>query len=591
MEEIEEKRKKKKWKEILQEETYEEDEEEIKKKERKESKNILNKVLMLEEQKPYYKKIILPSISLNVVGIREKIDIPKIVKKTPKRKISITSIRLEKIEEGKILSVPILKRKREKRYLLIPNVKFENIPLSQLLQPLLIKIREEESKESEKRIQGEGGGEEGGRGGIGIEENLLDLFFERKKYGQDIGEVREPYVIFVFSKGEDIKEVVKSIFQRYIEETEEVFEGFKEVSIVGKKELQEKSESVSGRESDRMSKAEERRLREVEENLDVERKVFIINIKKVEDIIKSIDQISLIDRINELKGKRLGFLVFYIEEGEDKIEEKLEKTSYLPNLQIWKVKIVNEEILGRLIGFETKTLKEFIKGEKKILDLDVGNIFFKELERKESFDNLFEVGRKLQMKARKYIRNLVSEIVKRNKRLESNQYEQESDLHYDLKCLTVYYLTENRLNIKVRGIRDIEENYKEITDKIKVEESLPQNQNIIPDVRIDEEVWEIETLFAEGVRAGNPLKKIDETIEKYSNGLIKKINIVLDNLTFYLHFKEIGRKERLWKKVLGKKNIKLEFWIPDWENFALVPISKEIEEIKKILSALKVKEP
>ena len=615
----------------MEELLYEKREEDVEeKRKKKKRKNVLHKEEKSVEVGLYPEKIALSFSSQNNIEVVQKASIPESVKeevkrkfflpplldvkveniipspplplislkigkkeKETKRKFFLPSIPSCEVKREEILPIPLFKfskkgspEKRKFSFPPISNGRFENISPSPPLKLIVLKIKREESKnsESEKKVQAEivvGSGE----GGIGIEENLLDILFERRKYGEDIGEVREPYIIFIFSKNEKVKEIVKSILQRYIEEMEESFEGFKEITI-GEKGGNEKKE--------------ERRIIEIEEDLDVERKVFIVNLKKLESIDR-IDETSLTDRINELKGKRLGFLIFYIEiekekvdleklieEFWDKIKEKIKNISYSPNIQIWKIEKSAkseriERIIGRILGFETKTLKRY---------LEVWN-----------FDKLFEIGKKFQKIKRKEVRDQVSEIVRRSE-------ESESDLHYDLKCLTVYYLIKNRL--KDVEIRDIEEKPEKIAERIKVEENLEGNKNIVPDIWIKEgtwgiETWEIETLFAEGVRAGKPLKKIDETIEKYykmemmesspekkdsnSKGKVSKINIILDNLTFYLHLKEIKRKEKFWKKRLGEKKIELEFWIPDWENFALVPISKEIEEIKKILSALKGKEP
>ena len=554
----------------------EEEEEGITKKKKRRKTSEVKK----EEKKKYEislitKKIVLPSVNFNEMDIVKELSLPKFVKKLRVKRLKLIAqeIIFELMKTTEILDIPILKKRKRKRVVLLQDIKFEEIELQNPLTLVNLKIDERARSEANLFKSVEGYGED--KELEGIKESLFDIFFERIRGGQDIGENREPYLIFIFDKNRRMKEIIKSVLQRYIEEMEENFEGFKEITI-GKEKPDEESEK--------------RRKREIEEYLDVERKVVIVNLESLDKLKKKeLNIISLIDRINELKGKRLGFLVFYIDEKDEKwdetsftekekeIYEFLSHLSYLLNFQIWfSLPEIDNRIVSRLLGLSSTYLERIIDSydAKYILD---------SLKRKkDSPSDFFEIGRNIQKRRRMKLKNnsLLCKIVKRNK-------ENESDLHYDLKCLTVFYLIGNRVN--VRETSNVKEKYKEITNKIKVEESLPQNQNIIPDIQIDEEVWEIETLFAEGVKAGNPLKKIDETIEKYLNTSIKKINIVLDNLTFYLHLKKIKRKEKFWKEILGKD--KIEFWIPDWENFALVPISKEIEEIKKILSALKGKEP
>ncbi|KAA0009294.1 MAG: hypothetical protein FE041_06295 [Thermoplasmata archaeon] len=114
----------------------------------------------------------------------------------------------------------------------------------------------------------------------------------------------------------------------------------------------------------------------------------------------------------------------------------------------------------------------------------------------------------------------------------------------------------------------IYENLDKIEKEIRTEKEIDK-EKIIIDVVYGRDAWEIETLFSQGLKGGITTKKIDETIEKYyekdEKGVIKgaklginTINIVLDNLTLYLHFPEIRRKIIIWQKKTGKTRKKIE---------------------------------
>ena len=72
-------------------------------------------------------------------------------------------------------------------------------------------------------------------------------------------------------------------------------------------------------------------------------------------------------------------------------------------------------------------------------------------------------------------------------------------------------------------------------------------------------IYEVETLYGEGEDAD---KKIDYTIDKYDETGIKKVNIVMDNLGFLMHLKELKSKKGLFKD----KPFDIEFYTLDLIN-------------------------
>jgi len=155
--------------------------------------------------------------------------------------------------------------------------------------------------------------------------------------------------------------------------------------------------------------------------------------------------------------------------------------------------------------------------------------------------------------------------------LATNQHEGgESDLHLQIKWFIVKFLSEK---YKLNSLSEMEEN-------IKTEEQLPEantkGERPKPDVWDVKEnaVYEVETLFSEDREGRTPQKKIYESIKKYEGTSVKEINIVLDNLTFLLHIRDIfGIKKNIkdWENKTGKT---VNFLTLDVENCKLVSIGK-----------------
>jgi len=153
----------------------------------------------------------------------------------------------------------------------------------------------------------------------------------------------------------------------------------------------------------------------------------------------------------------------------------------------------------------------------------------------------------------------------------TNQHEgEESDLHLQIKWFIVKFLSQK---YKLTSLSEIEES-------VKTEEQLPEantkGEHPKPDVWDVKEnaVYEVETLFSEDREGRTPQKKIYESIKKYEGTSVKEINIVLDNLTFLLHIRDIfGVKKNIkdWENKTGKT---VNFLTLDVENYKLVSISK-----------------
>jgi hypothetical protein len=112
----------------------------------------------------------------------------------------------------------------------------------------------------------------------------------------------------------------------------------------------------------------------------------------------------------------------------------------------------------------------------------------------------------------------------------------ESDEHYLMKVFTVYHIVhsyKNLLDIVNNRDKTLQDKLNELRQSIKIEEPL-SDCRVVPDVYYNGEVYEVETLYGTGAFS---VKKIQETIEKYRGcGSVRRIHIVLDNLTVMMHF-------------------------------------------------------
>ncbi|MEM2083018.1 MAG: hypothetical protein QXV10_00715 [Nitrososphaerota archaeon] len=112
----------------------------------------------------------------------------------------------------------------------------------------------------------------------------------------------------------------------------------------------------------------------------------------------------------------------------------------------------------------------------------------------------------------------------------------------------------------------------EIMKKIETEREL--SPGVVPDIKVGNEVYEVETLF--GPHAGEePDLKINKTVNKYDKSSIARINIIMDNFGFLLHIKDLLRKRSHFKD-------KVEFYTLDLKNKKLISIENFMEELKRL---------
>jgi hypothetical protein len=256
------------------------------------------------------------------------------------------------------------------------------------------------------------------------------------------------------------------------------------------------------------------------------------------------------DRIDELFAQSFGFIIF------NKSIQTLHDRHHINTINI-KPKELEFEPKKRI----SSVVWGFVNLEH------VGDI---------TFDYIFESAR---IKFKKTLENIQREERGIYVDATSPHAGEESDLHLQMKWFLVKYLTTK--------LRNAGENLKtptQIKNRIKTEYQDVEYRGIIPDIKCDGEVYEVETLFAEDRDGRVPRNKIVNTFVKYENDTtVHKINVVFDNLTFIRHLKElrdIKHNHIDWQKKHGKK---VEFYALDLEKWDLISLDKISRELKEAI--------
>ncbi|HUV02326.1 MAG TPA: hypothetical protein VMW67_02590 [Desulfobacteria bacterium] len=276
----------------------------------------------------------------------------------------------------------------------------------------------------------------------------------------------------------------------------------------------------------------------------MEAKDRIFSIQLSEDDWKKLgedDWNHIWDRINELFAQGFGFIIFN------------KPIYFFPKSH--QINIIN-----------IKLPKLDLKLKKSISSMIWGFLNLETAE-EDTFDCVFEIARK---KCKEKLEGVEEPYISATKR---HREKEESNLHYTIKLFLVKFLAKE---MKLKS-------FDRIKEEIKVEE---EHNDVYPDIYVKRllEVYEVETLFGEG---NHSIKKIDETIEKYENmGDIRKVNIVLDNLTLLRHINELMKKKLLHRDLQkkGKRSFDLEFLTLSMEDSSLMAINKVAKKINEIVT-------
>lgn len=316
-------------------------------------------------------------------------------------------------------------------------------------------------------------------------------------------------------------------------------------------------------------------------------KFFHIDLDKIEDEIngekKEELRNSLCDRLKRLlkkvpvkgSGEKSGFILLTTKE---KYPETFNRYSDI--LEFINREECSGSLADKIIKLEFRKLSP--RSKHSIASLCWGMVDLSEGEKGTLFDLSFDLvfnnanykfGEKLE-DVKKEEKGLFKRATKRQKAQEG----EESDLHYNIKVFLVRYLTHK---LRERKKEPLDSSIA-IKEYIKIEEELEDGSEIVPDIKLDDEVYEVETLFGEGYEC---IKKIDDTIDKYKKNLEIKVNIVMDNFGFLLHLRDLNYIKEDYdtgKKGKNHEYPDVEFYTLDVQNGKIVKLSDVIQSLKKI---------
>jgi len=286
--------------------------------------------------------------------------------------------------------------------------------------------------------------------------------------------------------------------------------------------------------------------------------------KSLEVTFENIDENALADRIKDI-GKGLRFIIFHVNENIAKLFYK----------KLLKVKSKFHDKI-----FLVKPVDLSLKYRKKLAQLMWGLI---SIHASGSYDDILGEGKTIYYNKLEEIRSTVSKgYMIMYPKISSHISGEESREHYLLKHFVAKVLVDNPPHdLELAKIRK-EERYEYI------EFEKVWNEGIISDAYIknDDVVIEVETLFGEGKRGGDPIAKIrDITVEKYikSNIELRELWIIMENITMLMHLGDLWSLYNIYKRLYSKKRIrfKVKFFTLDLKNLRFVSIEELIDQIKE----------
>jgi len=298
-------------------------------------------------------------------------------------------------------------------------------------------------------------------------------------------------------------------------------------------------------------KIDETTINDIIRWMEAREKIFTIDFgsKEIENLNEE-DWKHIAERLEELFSDKAGFLIFSSKNKYDfdKLKDAILSLSHIPEII---------PLTPKDLDFETKKkICSYIWGF-----VDLGDQFL------DNFDILFEEARRRFKKKLSDVETIFEMVTKKHPI--GDLGDKESSDHYDIKKFVVKYLAE---------LLKLPREKAKIEERIKTEEEIYLNgEKIIPDIKVDSEVYEIETLFGTG---NHPLTKIDDTLRKYEkSNLVKKVNIIMDSLTALLHINELIERKKEYNK---NPNLDVDFFVIDVEKKDLVNIDAFASKISRI---------
>lgn len=256
-----------------------------------------------------------------------------------------------------------------------------------------------------------------------------------------------------------------------------------------------------------------------------------------------IDLSKLTSRIDEFFSETLGYLLLFADEQyASALYDYLQSTDYVRETT-------------QVLSVRPRPLPEDVKQE--LVRLAWGNVHFESDSPK--LDRQFHSGADAFREAIQPSGDL-EEITARD-------VGDESRLHYWIKCFTVEAL------LTRDGVAIQEESRIDLKERVATEMQLQGGGNPKPDIYHDAtgEVYEVETLY------GTDHKKITRTIDKYQGVNIKRVNIVLPNLTCLRNLDDILRKVQ--EKPGEMFHNEVSFWTLDVAERELLALEDTVSKL------------
>ena len=287
----------------------------------------------------------------------------------------------------------------------------------------------------------------------------------------------------------------------------------------------------------------------------------VSNIKNWEKVEEGAKWARLRDRLQELIHQGFGFIIFQVhEEILDNFKEKIEELTgdKKPQIVVLHPQFEGSGILltpTREGMLNTEDLIEIKKRISKALWGFVNPVGDDRWGSGMTFDNFFSA---CELKFDSELEKIgTTPITIGNEKIMPQMLvedgENESNTHYWMKVFVYKYLI-NKKNYSKESI-----------------ETEKQFNDVIPDIKVNNIVIEIETLFG----TGRPVNKITQTIKKYSDKNVD-VWVVIKNVDVFFYYPELMR---LKKNVKDQFNTNLEIFTLDVENTDLV----NIKDVKNMI--------
>lgn len=250
-------------------------------------------------------------------------------------------------------------------------------------------------------------------------------------------------------------------------------------------------------------------------------------------------------RLDEFFTQGLGYLLLFV-------DEKFAGALYE---HLTSKKEIRESVEIRPL--RARELPDDVKRE--LVRLAWGDVYLEASQR--DLDSLFHSGEDAFKQAIEPEHGAIEEITRR-------EPGEESRLHYLLKCFVVSVLLREE-NLAPSG----DHAWKKMRERVQTESQPWANREIRPDVYNSKtkEVFEIETLYQSDHR------KINRTVEKYEGVNVKRVNIVLPNLTCLRNLQTVHRKTN--EKFGNMFQNEVSFWTLDINNRELLPIEEVVDRV------------